>query len=44
MFPVIAKPMFLHVSGVSEEGFDALLDSRASEVSAFIINAIRYKK
>ncbi len=44
MFPVIARPMFLHVSGVSEEAFAALLDARSSEVSAFIINAIRYKK
>jgi TetR/AcrR family transcriptional regulator len=44
MFPVIARPMFLQVSGVSEEKFSALLESRSEEVSTFIINAIRYKK
>jgi TetR/AcrR family transcriptional regulator len=44
MFPVIAKPMFLQVSGVSEDRYNDLLESRSEEVSAFIINAIRYKK
>jgi TetR/AcrR family transcriptional regulator len=44
MFPIIARPMFLQVSGVSEEKFNELLESRSGEVSAFIINAIRYKK
>ena len=44
MFPIIARPMFLQVSGVSEEKFSELLESRSGEVSAFIINAIRYKK
>jgi len=44
IFPVIAKPMFLNVSGITEERFDALLEARSAEVSAFIINAIRYKK
>jgi TetR/AcrR family transcriptional regulator len=44
MFPVIAKPMFLHVSGISEDKFDVLLDSRSEEVYVFIINAIKYKK
>jgi TetR/AcrR family transcriptional regulator len=44
IFPVIAKPMFQQVSGVSEARYDGLLESRSEEVSAFIINAIRYKK
>jgi TetR/AcrR family transcriptional regulator len=44
IFPVIAKPMFLQVSGITAEKFDVLLEARSTEVSAFIINAIRYKK
>jgi len=44
IFPVIAKPMFLQVSGLPEEKFKALLASRSEEVSSFIINAIQYKK
>jgi TetR/AcrR family transcriptional regulator len=44
IFPVVAKPMFQHVSGLTDDQLDKLLAARVDEVSAFIINAIRYTK
>ena len=40
-FPYIAKPMFLMVLPIEEAQYSAMLEQRKTEVSAFIINALK---
>lgn len=41
IFPFVAKPMFRHLSGMSEEQYIQMLERRKTEVSKFIIASIK---
>ena len=41
VFPFIAKPIFTHVVGIPEAGFDALMQQRAAVVFDFVKQALR---
>ena len=41
VFPFVAKPMFQLVTNIDKAMFDKILEQRKSEVSTFIINAIK---
>jgi AcrR family transcriptional regulator len=41
VFPFVAKPMFRHISGMSEEQYTQMLEMRKTEVSKFIIASIK---
>ena len=41
VFPFVARPMFQLVTNIDKEMFDKILDKRKSEVSKFIIDAIK---
>lgn len=41
VFPFVAKPMFRHLSGMSEEQYIQMLERRKTEVSKFIIASIK---
>jgi TetR/AcrR family transcriptional regulator len=41
LFPIISKPILQFVTGISEDQFRQLMETRKKEVPQFIINAIR---
>lgn len=41
IFPFVAKPMFRHLSGMSEDQYIQMLERRKTEVSKFIIASIK---
>jgi AcrR family transcriptional regulator len=40
IFPFIARPMLQTVVGLNDDAYDAFLDARKDEVTAFILNAL----
>jgi TetR/AcrR family transcriptional regulator len=41
VFPFVAKPMFRHLSGMSDEQYVEMLEQRKTEVSKFILASIK---
>lgn len=44
IFPFVGSPVFKKMAGVSDKQYVAMLEARVNEVSAFIIEAIKYRK
>jgi AcrR family transcriptional regulator len=43
IFPIVAKPMLMHVFNFSDKEFDQFIENRKEELPKFIMNAIRKK-
>lgn len=43
IFPFVGKPVFKRVVGISDKQYDQMLEARVTEVSDFIIEAIKYR-
>lgn len=43
IFPIVAKPMLMHVFNFSNKEFDQFIENRKEELPKFIMNAIRKK-
>lgn len=41
VFPFIAKPLLVKMFGIGENGFEQLVEKRKTEVSKFVINALK---
>lgn len=43
IFPFVGAPIFKRVVGVSDKQYEAMMEERATEISTFIIDAIKYR-